>query len=203
MHRRRLLALAVAAIALACVCARACGGGGDEPAPPASPPAAAGPSPAGPLAPAVPPATPPATPPVAPESPASPGPGGQAGQESPAGEAEGVVTGVETLDPGQVPAAVRAAERFARAWVAPDARWPEPLLEMATPALADALGRSATGPPPREVTGDGYLLFDAPRWARIGVPTGDGTLVLDLSLVADRWLVSAVAWWPASAEVAP
>lgn len=198
MRQRRLLLLAVVAIALACVCARSCGQGGPDPssAPPAPAPPAAPPPAAPPAAPPV-----PAGPTIAPGSP-RPAPDGQAGQES-AGDAEGVVTGEETLAASEVPAAVRAAERFARVWARPDARWPEPLVDLATPALADALARSATGPPEREITGDGFLLFDAPRWARVGVPTADGTIVLDLSLVDDRWLVSAVAWWPGPVEVSP
>lgn len=200
MRRRRLLLLAVVAIALACVCARSCGQGGPDPssAPPAPAPPPAAPPPAAP--PAAPPVL--AGPTIAPGSPRSPAPDGQAGQES-ADDAEGVVTGDETLAASEVPAAVRAAERFARVWARPDARWPEPLVDLATPALADALARSATGPPEREITGDGFLLFDAPRWARVGVPTADGTIVLDLSLVDDRWLVSAVAWWPGPVEVSP
>ncbi len=198
MPRRRLLGLALVAIVLACVCARACGDGPADPTPSASPPPAAAPPPPGPAAPALPPPDRRAGPESGPA-----GPGDDTGPDG-SGEArddsEGVVTGAETLDGAAVPEVVRAAERFAAAWTAPDPGWPEPVRGLVTPALAEALAHAAE-PPEREITGGGFLLFDAPRWARVGVPTADGTLVLDLSQVHDRWLVSAVAWWSEPVEV--
>jgi hypothetical protein len=106
------------------------------------------------------------------------------------------VTGDETLDPAAVPDALRAAEQFAELWSTPDPQWYDRLAALATPALAEAL---ATAEPPetaRRIAGEGEVYFDAPEWARIGVPADRGTVVLDVVAVDGEWLVSAVDWWP-------
>jgi hypothetical protein len=106
------------------------------------------------------------------------------------------VTDEETLDPAAVPGALRAAEQFAELWSTPDRQWYDRLAGLATPALAEAL---ATAEPPaaaHRIVGDGEMYFDAPEWARIGVPAEHGTVVLAVVVVDGEWLVSAVDWSP-------
>jgi hypothetical protein len=107
-------------------------------------------------------------------------------------EAHGVV-GDEALDPAAVAGARQAAGQFAGIWVGGDSRWYERLAGLSTPALAGSLV-DAEPPEPGEVTGDPEVYFDAPQWARIGVPTDRGTVVLDVVVVDGQWLVSAVDW---------
>jgi hypothetical protein len=109
-------------------------------------------------------------------------------------EPHGVV-GDEALDPAAVAGARQAAGQFAGIWVAGDSRWYDRLAGLATPALAASLA-DAEPPAPGEVTGDPEVYFDAPEWARIGVPTDRGTVVLDVVVVDGLWLVSAVDWRP-------
>lgn len=195
MPRRRLpfVVVGIAAVVLLCLWR----GGDDEVLPPADPPGA-GPPPAGPPAAGPPAPGPPVAPP--PGSPdASPSATGEAGAHVEQDDEEGIVTGTDSLDAAAVPAAIQAAEVFADRWSAPGPEWPDDLLELVTPDLAAALTDAAGGPPPRDLTGAGYLLLDAPQWARVGVPAHRGTIVLDVVLVDGQWLVSALAWWPEEA----
>jgi hypothetical protein len=108
------------------------------------------------------------------------------------------VVGDEALDPSAVAGALQAAEQFAEIWVADDPQWYDRLAGLATAALAANL---AEAEPPsgagHRITGEAEVYFDAPEWARIGVPTGRGTVVLDVVVVDRHWLVSAVDWRPA------
>jgi hypothetical protein len=110
---------------------------------------------------------------------------------------DGGVAGAESLDPAELPAALRAAERFAADWAEPGADWHDRVSTLATPELAAALAGADPPRPAPELTGAGQVFYDAPQWARIGVPATGGTVVLDVVAVGDRWLVSAVDWWPA------
>ena len=111
---------------------------------------------------------------------------------------DGGVVGGETLAADQRQAAVRAAERFARAWASPEPDWHDRLAGLTTPELADALAAADPPRPVPEFTGTGQLYsYDGPQWARVGVPAARGTLVLDVIAVDGQWLVSAVDWWPA------
>jgi pyruvate/2-oxoglutarate dehydrogenase complex dihydrolipoamide acyltransferase (E2) component len=133
--------------------------------------------------------TPPATPPAAPPS--------SAPSTPPPVVVDGGVAGAESLDPAELPAALRAAERFAADWAEPGADWHDRVSTLATPELAAALAGADPPRPAPELTGAGQVFYDAPQWARIGVPATGGTVVLDVVAVGDRWLVSAVDWWPA------
>jgi hypothetical protein len=106
------------------------------------------------------------------------------------------VTEEETLDPAALAGAVEAAEQFAAIWSTPDTQWYERLAGLATPALAEALASAEPPATARRITGDGQVFFDAPEWARIGVPADAGTVVLDVVIVDGKWLVSAVDWRP-------
>jgi pyruvate/2-oxoglutarate dehydrogenase complex dihydrolipoamide acyltransferase (E2) component len=161
--------------------------GGDAGRPadrPAAPPADPTPAQAAPAQ-----LTPPATPPAA--APAS------APSTPPPVVVDGGVAGAESLDPAELPAALRAAERFAADWAEPGADWHDLVSTLATPELAAALAGADPPRPAPELTGAGQVFYDAPQWARIGVPATGGTVVLDVVAVGDRWLVSAVDWWPA------
>lgn len=161
--------------------------GGDAGRPadrPAAPPADPPPAQAAPAQ-----LTPPATPPAAPPS--------SAPSTPPPVVVDGGVAGAESLDPAELPAALRAAERFAADWAEPGADWHDRVSTLATPELAAALAGADPPRPAPELTGAGQVFYDAPQWARIGVPATGGTVVLDVVAVGDRWLVSAVDWWPA------
>jgi hypothetical protein len=161
--------------------------GGDAGRPedrPAAPPADPPPAQAAPAQ-----LTPPATPPAALPS--------SAPSTPPPVVVDGGVAGAESLDPAELPAALRAAERFAADWAEPGADWHDRVSTLATPELAAALAGADPPRPAPELTGAGQVFYDAPQWARIGVPATGGTVVLDVVAVGDRWLVSAVDWWPA------
>lgn len=108
----------------------------------------------------------------------------------------GGVTGTEELAPAAAERAVRVAEQFARQWSDPEPGWHARLGALATPALATALAAADPVHPPPEATGEGTVLFGAPEWARVRVPGAGGSLVLDLTMSGDGWLVSAVDWRP-------
>ncbi|HEY8471568.1 MAG TPA: hypothetical protein VIL37_02910 [Natronosporangium sp.] len=145
-------------------------------------------------------------------SPAAPAPGGATADQpapgpgstptaSPAPAAEpphapSGVTEEEPLDPAAAAGAIAAAEQFAEVWATPDPRWHDRVTALTTPALAEALVDAVPPDVPRRITGDGEVYFDAPEWARIGVPTAGGTVVVDVVVVDGKWLVSAVDWWP-------
>jgi hypothetical protein len=116
-------------------------------------------------------------------------------QPEPPHEPSGV-TGEEGLDPAAVPGALQAAEQFASLWSTPDPQWYERLASLATPALAGSLASAEPPATARRIVGDGEVYFDAPEWARVGVPAETGTVVLDVVVVDGQWLVSAVDWWP-------
>jgi hypothetical protein len=194
VERRRLLILgAVVAAGLVLLLLGRPGAGDPEPpaasGPPATPALA---DPAG--VPAPPAATAPATTAPATTGPATPAP---AATGPPAAIEDGGVAGAEELEPAELPAAVAAAERFAAIWATPDPDWHARLAELATPELAAALAAADPPQPARELIGAGQVYFDAPQWARIGVPAVRGTVVLDVVAADGRWLVSAVDWWPA------
>jgi hypothetical protein len=109
---------------------------------------------------------------------------------------ESGVAGDEALDPAAAAAAVAVAEEFAAIWSTPDPRWHDRLTELATPSLAASLAGADPPEPAPEIAGAGLVYFDAPEWARIGVPAQRGTVVLDVVLTGGEWLVSAVDWWP-------
>lgn len=110
-------------------------------------------------------------------------------------EDDGVV-GEESLDPAAAAAVRQAAERFAARWASPDPGWHEELAALATPSLGEALSGADPPRPPPEITGSARILFDAPQWARVGVPTTTGTIVLDLVADGGGWLVAAIDWRP-------
>jgi hypothetical protein len=111
-------------------------------------------------------------------------------------EASGVV-GDEELDPSAAAGARQAAEQFAEIWAAPDPRWYDRLAGLATPVLAASLADAEPPPEPGyRITGDAEVHFGAPEWARVGVPTAGGVVVLDVVVVDGHWLVSAVDWRP-------
>lgn len=134
--------------------------------------------------------------------PAEPPGGGEAASATPSPPPEPVephdesgVAGDEQLDPSAEEGAVLAAEQFAEIWVTDDPQWHDRLAGLATPALAASLAEAEPPPPPGyRITGDAAIQYDAPEWARIGVPTGSGTLVLDVVVAGGVWLVSAVDW---------
>jgi hypothetical protein len=169
-------------VAVVVVCSRLIGGDDPEPAgeageaspaeSPAEAPASAGATPAASPLPAGSPSTGPSPAPPPPE--------------------DGEVTAEEALDSAAVPGAVLAAERFVQEWSTPDSKWPARLAGLATRELVASL----VPPDPYQVSGPGFVLFDAPEWARIGVPADGGTIVLDLTMVDGEWLVSALDWWP-------
>jgi hypothetical protein len=107
------------------------------------------------------------------------------------------ITEEETLPAAAAGEAVAAAERFAVSWSNPAPDWQARLADLTTPALAESLAGADPPQPTPEITGAGQLLFEAPAWARVGVPARRGTLVLDLVVVEGHWLVSAIDWWPA------
>ncbi|HEY8474258.1 MAG TPA: hypothetical protein VIL37_16700 [Natronosporangium sp.] len=151
------------------------------------------------------PASPPAGDPVA--DPAGPptGPTGEPapGATTPASPAPAVepeghsgVTEEETLDPAAAADAIAAAERFAEVWGTPHPQWHDQVTALTTPHLGDQLAIAYPPAAEHRVTGDGEIHIGAPEWARVGVPTDDGMVVLDVVLVDGEWLVSGVDWRP-------
>jgi hypothetical protein len=107
------------------------------------------------------------------------------------------VEGDEALDPSAVAGALRAAEQFAAIWATSDPQWYDRLAALSTSALAASLADAEPPPAPGyRITGDPEVYFDAPEWARIGVPADRGTVVVDVVVVDRHWLVSAVDWRP-------
>lgn len=95
------------------------------------------------------------------------------------------------------PAAVAAAERFARAWVDNAPGWAERLTELTTPELARTLADADPATVPATfVTGPGAVLSEVPGWARVEVPTDAGSVVLHVVASDEDWLVSAIEWRP-------
>lgn len=95
------------------------------------------------------------------------------------------------------PAAVAAAEEFARAWVHTDEQWSTRLAELATADVLESLsGVDPATVPATAVTGPGNMVSEVPGWASVAVPTDVGTVVLHVIAVDDAWLVSAIDWRP-------
>ncbi len=95
------------------------------------------------------------------------------------------------------PAAVAAAEEFARQWVDADAEWSDRLSALATAQLAASLaGVDPDTVPAAAVTGPGSVVSEVPGWVSVAVPTDAGTVVLHVVQAGDDWLVSVIDWRP-------
>lgn len=106
------------------------------------------------------------------------------------------VTDEERLADADVDAVRAAAADFADAWSTPGDDWHRRLTPLATDALADALRGADPPQPAPQVTGGADLVFDAPHWARVAVPTDRGALLLDLVATDDGWRTAAIDWRP-------
>lgn len=190
MDRRPLLLVAVAIVAGLLLVAR-CGQAGDDTAhePPAD--SVAGVDDAG-GAPGTSTGPVPADPPIASVPAADP----HAPLESAPGDTDPVPTRPSPGEPAQ-PAALAAAEEFARAWVRTDSQWSTRLADLATAdVVASLAGVDPTTVPATSVTGPGTVQSEVPGWASVAVPTDAGTVVLHVVQSGEAWLVSAIDWQP-------